>query len=264
MRVLAVGDVCASIGCEKVREILPRLKREKNIDMVIINGENSADGNGITPESAEKLFAYGADVITGGNHSFRRKELYDLLDSNDFLLRPDNITSFDYGKGYCEVDFGSFSVAVINILGRIYLDRTAADCPFKTADRLIERAKANGIKIILVDFHAEATSEKRAMGFYLDGRASAVFGTHTHVQTADEQILEKGTGYITDLGMTGPINSVLGVKKEIIINRLKDNDMSKFYFADGECSLNGCIFEIDEKTGKALKAERININWSIR
>jgi metallophosphoesterase (TIGR00282 family) len=259
MRILAIGDVCGSIGCEYVRKILPTLKREKQIDMVIINGENSADGNGDTPMSADYLFAVGADVLTGGNHSLRRSEVYTYLDKNDTCLRPHNLKDAENGKGYCLVDFGRTQVAVINLSGKIYLERLGADCPFAAADELIEKAKNDGAKIIVVDFHAEATSEKRALGFYLDGKVSVVFGTHTHVQTADSQILQNGTGYITDLGMTGPKDSVLGVKKEIIINRLKSNDMSKFELADGECILNGCIFDVDNSTGKTTRVERICI-----
>ena len=259
MRLLAVGDVCGSIGCGAVKRILPRLKKSKNIDMVVINGENSADGNGITPESADFLFACGADVITGGNHSFRRKQIYDYLDQNEFLLRPHNLPEAENGKGICFVDLGYVTAAVINLSGKIYLEKLGASCPFKAADELIEKAREAGAKIIAVDFHAEATSEKRALALYLDGKVSAFFGTHTHVQTADEQILSGGTGYITDLGMTGPINSVLGVKSEIIINRLKDGIPSKFELADGECMLCGCIFDIDIKTDKTVGIERLLI-----
>ena len=257
MRLLCIGDVCGQIGCEKVRNILPKLKREENIDVVIINGENSADTNGVTPYSADYLFACGADVITGGNHSFRNSQIVPYLDSNPFILRPHNLPDAEGGSGYCLLDKGRYSVAVINLSGTIYLDKLKAKNPFVCADELIEKAKNDGANIIVVDFHAEATSEKRALGFYLDGKVSVVFGTHTHIQTADNKVLPLGTGYITDLGMTGPEDSVLGVKKEIIINRLKSNDMSKFELATGECTLNGCIFEIDEKTGKTLKTQRI-------
>lgn len=257
MKVLAVGDICAPDGSAYALKMIPLIKREENIDLVIVNGENSAAGNGITPDSADMLFAAGADVITGGNHTLRRKEFYDTLDSNPFVLRPHNLKDTDVGSGYCLLDMGKFLVAVINISGQIYLERVNADNPFKCVDLLVEKACADGAKYIFVDFHAEATSEKRAMGFYLDGRVSAVFGTHTHVQTADAQILPKGTGYITDLGMTGVINSVLGVKNDIIINRLKDNDMSRFEQASGECMINGCIFDIDEKTGLTKSVERI-------
>lgn len=259
MRLLCIGDVCGEGGCEKVRATLPRLKKEHSIDVVIINGENSADGNGVTPFSADYLFACGADVITGGNHSFRNSAIIPYLDANEFILRPHNLPEAESGKGYCLLDMGKFSVAVINLSGTIYLERMNASNPFLCADELIEKAKMDGADIIAVDFHAEATSEKRALGFYLDGRVSAVFGTHTHIQTSDNKILPKGTGYITDLGMTGPENSVLGVKSEIIINRLKSGDMSKFEIADGECTLNGCIFEIDTKTGKTVSTDRIII-----
>ncbi len=259
MKLLAVGDVCGVSGCEEIRKKLPIIKQDKKIDAVIINGENSAEGNGITPYSADYLFMCGADVITGGNHSMRRNEIFPYLDSHDYLLRPHNLGNAEYGSGYCLADFGSYSMAVINLSGKIYLESQEAENPFLVADNLIERAKKDGANIIIVDFHAEATSEKRALGLYLDGRISAFFGTHTHVQTADAQILPNGTGYITDLGMTGPINSVLGVKSDIIINRLKNNDFSKFLSADGECMINGCIFEIDTKSGKTISVERIYI-----
>ncbi len=259
MKVLAVGDVCSPYGSDFALKILPQIKRQENIDLVIVNGENSAEGNGITPTSAELLFAAGADVITGGNHTLRRKEFYDTLENNPFVLRPHNLKDTNIGSGYCLLDMGKFQAAVINLMGQIYLERTPCDNPFKCADELINRAKADGAKYIFVDFHAEATSEKRAMGFYLDGKVTAVFGTHTHVQTADEQVLPNGTGYITDLGMTGVINSILGVKSEIIINRLRDGDQSKFLQASGKCMLNGCIFEVDEKTGLTRSVKRIYI-----
>lgn len=263
MRLLAIGDVCSDVGIDTVKKYLPLIKKENCIDAVIINCENSAQNNGVSRQSASMLFSFGADVLTGGNHSLRNKEIYEYLDECDCLLRPHNLPDAEYGKGYCLVDFGRFTMAVINLSGKIYLERVNADNPFLSADLLIEKAKEDGADIIVVDFHAEATSEKRAMGFYLDGKVSAVFGTHTHVQTADEQILPNGTGYITDLGMTGPRDSVLGVKKEIIINRLRDNDMSKFEFADGERIFCGCIFDIDLNSGKCTNVERINLDWKI-
>lgn len=258
MKVFAVGDVCAPDGCEYALKIIPQIKREEKIDIIIINGENSAAGNGITPQSAEMLFAAGANVITGGNHTLRRKEIFDTLEENPFVLRPHNLKEVDTGSGYCLLDMGRYTVAIINLSGQIYLERTNAENPFKCADELLEKAAQDGAKYIFVDFHAEATSEKRAMGVYLDGKVSAVFGTHTHVQTADAQILPNGTGYITDLGMTGVKDSILGVKSEIIINRLKNNDMSRFEQASGECMLNGCIFDIDEDTGLARAVKLIS------
>lgn len=257
MRVLAVGDICAPHGCDYALKMIPIIKREENIDFVIVNGENSALGNGITPESANTIFAAGADVITGGNHTLRRNEFFDMLETNPFVLRPHNIKDAPAGSGYCLFDMGKYQAAVINLSGQIYFERANADNPFKYIDELLERAKSDGAKFIFVDFHAEATSEKRAMGFYLDGKVSAVFGTHTHAQTADAQVLPKGTGYITDLGMTGVIDSILGVKKEIIINRLKNNDMSRFEQATGMCMLNGCVFDVDESTGLTKSAKLI-------
>jgi len=255
MRTLAIGDVCGSIGCKYTARLLPRLRTQYNIDFIIVNGENSADGNGITPESAESLFLAGADVITGGNHSLRRREVHKMLDENPFLLLPDNIPS-DYGSGYCVFDMGRTVAAVINLSGKIYLDTLKAENPFYAADALVERAKKDGATHIFVDFHAEATSEKRALGFYLDGRVTALFGTHTHVPTADLQILPNGTGYITDLGMTGPKNSVLGVENSIIINRLKNGDLTKFSLAEGKCMLCGCVFE-SSADGKVTAVEQI-------
>lgn len=257
MRILAIGDVCGSIGCRYLQSVLPKIKREKNIDAVIVNGENSADGNGITPESAAMLFNCGADIITGGNHTLRRKEVYDYLDENEFVLRPHNLPNASFGRGYGVVDFGFTRFAVINVSGKIYFEDKTIENPFTVADELIERAKADGIKIILVDFHAEATSEKRALGLYLDGKASAVFGTHTHVQTADEQILSGGTGYITDLGMTGPADGILGVDKECVLYRFLTKMPKRYTVAQGEIKAEGAVFEIDAFSKKALSVKRI-------
>ena len=190
-------------------------KKEKNIDLVIANGENSADGNGITPAPAEYLFTSGVDVITTGNHTFRRKESYELFDSEDCLLRPANYPKGAPGKGICIVDKGRYQIAVVNLMGVVYLE--ALDCPFSVMDNILEENSLP--KIILVDFHAEATGEKGGFAYAYDGTVSAIFGTHTHVQTADEHILPQGTGFITDLGMTGPCHSVLGVKPELIIKK---------------------------------------------
>ncbi len=256
MNILCIGDVCGSSGRNTIMRFLPNIKKDYHIDFTIINGENSADGNGITKEAAEELFTLGADVITGGNHSLRRPEIYAYMDENPYILRPDNIPA-DTGSGYCICDLGRYSIAVINLSGKIYLEKADAENPFLAADRLIEKASNDGAKFIIVDFHAEATSEKRAMGIYLDGKISAFFGTHTHVPTADLQILNGGTGYITDLGMTGPRDSVLGVESNIIISRLRDGTLDKFRLADGECMLCGCIFSIDENSGKTVSVKQI-------
>ena len=244
MKALAIGDVCGSSGCRYLLKMLPVLKNKFGAEFVIVNGENSDEANGISPLSADMIFAAGADVITGGNHTLRNKNFYEALDSSPFLLRPDNIKA-DFGKGYCLVDKGKFSVAVINLCGITYMERSSAENFMTSADSLVKRAEEDGAKFIFVDFHAEATSEKKALALYLDGRASAVFGTHTHVLTADAQILKNGTGFITDIGMTGSDNSVIGVKSDIIIKRLKNNDMSKFEFSSGENIICGCLFETD-------------------
>ena len=255
MNILCIGDVCGHLGCEHLARVLPAVKREHKIDFVIANGENSADGNGILPHSADALLSAGVDVITGGNHSFRRREVFDMLDENDRLLRPANMPQSAPGKGYGLYDCGRTFVGVINLLGTTYME--SLDCPFRTAERLVEKLRSDGARIILVDFHAEATSEKRALGYFLDGSASAVFGTHTHIPTADEQILQKGTGYITDLGMVGADRSVLGVCPEIVISKFMDRLPVRFSLADGEYSLHGAVFSFDDSSGRCTAVRRI-------
>ena len=255
MNILCIGDVCGNIGCAHLTKVLPSIKKQYHIDFIIANGENSADGNGILPHSASLLFEAGVDVVTGGNHTFRRREIFDLLDENSRLLRPSNMPASAPGKGYEIYDCGRCFVGVINLLGTTYLE--SLDCPFRTADKILSYFKEKNIKIVLVDFHAEATSEKRALAMYLDGKISALFGTHTHVQTADEQILPNGSGYITDLGMTGPVQSVLGVKSDIVISKFINKLPVRFELADGECALCGALFSIDEKTGMCTDIKRI-------
>lgn len=254
MRIIAIGDVVASQGCDYLRAELPKLKREYNADFVIVNGENSAVGNGVTPKSAQHIFTSGADVITLGNHSLRRPEIADYLDENEFIIRPCNYHSSAPGRGSVILDKGKNRVAVINLQGAVYLDNIIN--PFDSIDREIEKVKQDGANIIIVDFHAEASGEKKGMGFHLDGRVSALFGTHTHTQTSDEQILPNGTGYITDIGMTGPYYSVLGVTPEIVIQKMKTNLPVKFTNPDGRCTMEGIVFDIDENTGKTIKTER--------
>lgn len=254
LKILCVGDVVGSIGCRYLRERLPGLKKIMGIDLVICNGENSADGNGLTPTSARYLFDSGVDAITLGNHAFRRREVYDFLDENLFVVRPANFPDATTpGRGVMNIDLGRRMVSVINLMGNIGIE-DGLDSAFDTVDRMLGQCES---RIILVDFHAETTSEKRAMGYYLDGRVSAVFGTHTHVQTSDAQVLPNGTGYITDLGMTGTIHSVLGVKTEIIINKFKTRMPARFDLASGDCKLEGAVFEIDDRSGKCISAETL-------
>lgn len=254
MRILLIGDIVSSQGCEYLRKMLPALKKEYKADVVIVNGENSAVGNGITPHSAKYIFDSGVDVITLGNHSLRRREIYDYLEETEFIIRPANYHASAPGRGVCIVDKGYTRLGVINLQGVIYLENNIN--PFETADREIRALHDEGIKNIIIDFHAEASSEKRGLGFYTDGRVSVVAGTHTHVQTSDEQILPNGTGYITDLGMTGPYYSVLGVEPQCAIEKMKTNLPVRFTTQDGPCTMEGCFAEIDDKTGKAIKIER--------
>jgi hypothetical protein len=259
MRILCIGDVVGKGGCEFLRSKLPTLKKLKGIDMTICNGENSSDGNGITPASAEYLFTSGVDVITLGNHTFRRKEFYSYLDENEYIIRPANFPEGTTpGKGYCVFDMGRISVAVINLMGNSYMG-SSLDCPFRKMDDILKNEAVQSCNVKIVDFHAEATGEKRAMGFYLDGKVSAVFGTHTHVQTADNEILPKGTGYITDVGMTGAIDSVLGVKPEIIISSLRNKLPERFDYENGPCKMDCIIFDVNEKTGLTENTEIIEI-----
>ena len=255
MNLLMIGDVVGRDGCKFLRSKLPALKKFQAIDLVIANGENSADGNGITPDSADDLFASGVDVITTGNHAFRRREVYDLFDSEPLLLRPANYPDSAPGKGWCIYDMGRLQICVINLLGTVYLESLA--CPFRTVDKIL--AEAGNPKIAIVDFHAEATGEKRALGFYLDGRISVLAGTHTHVQTADAGVLPHGTGYISDLGMVGPVQSVLGVKPELAIAKMKEKLPVRFENATGEQMFNAAVFHIDDRTGRTLDVERIDL-----
>jgi metallophosphoesterase (TIGR00282 family) len=255
MRLLFLGDVVGQGGCEFLMKKLPDYKRKNNIDVCIANGENSAQGNGVTPKSCDMVFSSGVDFITLGNHTYKRPEIMEYLDKNVPVIRPYNFPKGAPGKGVGIIDKGRFRVAVINMQGTVYSDPLGN--PFWEIDKALE--ETDGCKTIIVDFHAEATAEKRAMGFYLDGKVTALVGTHTHVQTADEQILPNGTAYITDLGMCGPVQSVLGIEPELTIRKFKSNLPVRFENAKGEYSLDGCLIDIDEKTGKANSIERVNI-----
>lgn len=254
MRLIMLGDVVGDLGTNAVLNYLPSLKRKYQADTVIINGENSAQGNGILPSSAKKLFDAGADCITTGNHVFRRREIYEELDENKGIIRPLNFASQNPGSGLYIIDKMRYKIAVVNLMGVTNMEPLKN--PFDSMDEVLKDVDAN---IIILDFHAETTSEKRALGFYLDGRISLLAGTHTHVQTADEQILKNGTGYITDLGMCGPFYSVLGVKPENAIARFKTAMPTRFENAGGECIISGIFSEIDEKTGRCKTIERISL-----
>lgn len=255
MNILCIGDVVGLIGCHHLQKALPKIKRELAVDVCIVNGENSADGNGITPVSAKHIFDAGADVITGGNHTFRRHEFYDLLEHNEALLRPANLPAGAPGRGMTVVDRGRYQVTVINLQGTVYME--ALSCPFDTLDVLLE--EAGNPRFCVVDFHAEATAEKRALAAWADGRISALFGTHTHVLTADEQILSGGTGFITDIGMTGPIDSCLGVRTELSVQKMRTKLPVRFATAEGKCQMTGVLFTLDDKTGKCVAVKRVSV-----
>ena len=251
MKLLHIGDAVGAAGSRFLQEHLPAIKRTHKIDMIVVNGENSAQGNGITKHSMEQIFSAGADVITTGNHCFKRREAMAIYE-NPVVLRPANYPEGCPGHGVCTIDFGPCQVAVLNLSGTAYLD--PLDNPFTIAEQLLEEIDTPNI---LVDFHAEATAEKKAMGYFLAGRVTAVVGTHTHVQTADETILSEHTGYITDVGMTGPEESILGVAVQPAMDRFRFHYPTRFTEGSDPCFLNGVIVTFDEKCGKCTKIERL-------
>ena len=254
-KVLAVGDITGESGVAFLRRHLGRLKQEKGIDFAVVNAENAA-GNGLLPAQAEDIFAAGADVITLGNHTFGKMQIAHFLEENPYILRPANYTGRAPGKGWGVYDCGRVQVGVLNLIGRCGLDFNAEN-PFTTADR--ELKNADKPTFVLVDLHAQATSEKLAMSYYLDGRVSALWGTHTHVPTADEHVCPKGTGYITDLGMTGPMESVLGIRPEQSVEFFLGGLPGRYRTAEGACKLQGAIFTLDSGTGLCVGVERIEV-----
>lgn len=252
--ILAIGDVVGEAGLRHLEKNLRPLQKLKDVRFTVVNGEN-ASGVGLTPEQAWRIYDAGADAVTLGNHAFGKMQIRDTLEENKWLLRPANYTGRMPGHG-CEIfDMNGISIRVVNLIGRCDL-AWGTENPFTTADRLLERGKAD---ITLVDFHAEATSEKGAMGYYLDGRAQAVWGTHTHVPTADGQILPKGLGFVTDLGMTGPAESVLGIRPEQAVNRFLGGLPRRFEPAPGPCKLESVLFSIDTDQRRCVSVERVDI-----
>jgi len=256
-RVLLTGDTMARAGRRVLEERLFDLRSRREIDFVIANIENAAAGFSITPRIAEELFAAGVDIMTSGNHIFDKKEILEYIEREPRLLRPANYAPGVPGKGRWVGKSNGIPIAVINLQGRAFMP--PCDDPFRSADAQLAAIEPS-VKIILVDMHAETTAEKMAMGRYLDGRVSAVVGTHTHVQTADEQVLPGGTGYITDLGMTGPHDGVIGMQTSIVIERFLKGIAPRFEPSEGNIKLNGLIVDIDPETGHALQVERISLN----
>lgn len=260
VKILFIGDIVGSPGRQAVTRELHRLIDRYRIDLVIANGENAAGGFGITEEKARELFSLGIDVLTSGNHVWDKRESYPYLRREERLVRPANYPPETIGRGSTLVrTAGGVAIGVLNLEGRVFM--SSLDCPFRAADREIAHLKQR-TNIVVVDFHAEATSEKVALGWHLDGKVSAVIGTHTHVQTADERILPGGTAYMTDAGMTGSFDSVIGVKKELAIERFVTQMPVRFDVAKKDIRLNGVAIEIDETSGSALSIERISLACS--
>lgn len=254
MKLLLLGDIVGKKTVEHLRNNLWALRRELHIDMVIANGENASEIMGLSAEDAETILDSGVDVLTGGNHIFHQRSLYPMLEDNRYVLRPLNVPAAAPGNGETVFDCNGCRVLVLNLLGMMGMDH--AGNPFEVADRALLRNAAN-YDIAVVDIHAEATAEKMALGYYLDGRTTVVFGTHTHVQTADECILPQGTAYITDLGMCGPKGGILGTDREIILRRMTTGMPQKFKVAEGEIRLHGVLVEIQNK--KAISIERFTL-----
>jgi metallophosphoesterase (TIGR00282 family) len=256
MNILCIGDIVGKPGRLAVAGLLPDLKKEFHIGFVIINAENAAGGSGLTSRIAKNLFEAGCDVLTMGDHVWDQKELEGYLNESEYLIRPANFPPGAPGKGWCVKTMASgVKIGVINVMGRVFM-RHSVDCPFRSLETIVEQMKQETPNI-LVDMHAETTSEKIAMGYFMDGRISAIVGTHTHIQTADEKILSKGTAYITDLGMTGPYDSVIGQNKEKIIQRFLTSLPVRFNVAEGGVELHGVVIDLDEHTGRPRSITRI-------
>jgi metallophosphoesterase (TIGR00282 family) len=256
LKILFIGDIVGSPGRKIVHDRLADILAQRQIDLCIANGENSASGFGITPRLAEELFSAGVEVITGGNHVWDRKEIMDFFPHEPRLIRPANFPEGSPGKGfYASHTKNGAGYAVLNLQGRTFM--AALDDPFRTAERELAKIPSD-IKVIVVDIHAEATSEKQAMGWFLDGKVSAVLGTHTHVPTADQRVLPGGTAYITDVGMTGPHDSVIGMDKKGVLQKFLDQMPARFSVAEADVQMNTVLLDVDESTGHARSIERLN------
>ena len=258
IRVLLIGDIVGGPGRKIVQDLVPGIRARERIDVVIANAENVAAGSGITPPLAEKIFKSGVDLITMGDHVYGKRDGLPLLEKDQRIVRPNNYPRDSIGRGLAFHDLGDRgpAVAVLQVQGRVFMG--PSDCPFKAADEAIERARGR-TKVIFVDVHAEATSEKVALGWYLDGRVSCVYGTHTHIQTADERVLPKGSAYITDLGMTGPYESVIGRAITPVLKKFITNMPAPFDVAEGDPRLSGAIVEVDSDTGRAIEIQRVHL-----
>ena len=256
LKILAVGDIVGENGVKKLKEELPKIRQKNSIDFCIVNGENAAGGMGITTKIFNEMLNLKVDVITMGNHTWGKKDIFSFIDHPQ-IIRPANYSAGVVGKGMGIYNCKGKKIAVINLIGRTDMN-VLSENPFLVAKDLVDKVK-NNVDIIMVDFHAEATAEKIAMGYFLDGKVTAVYGTHTHVQTADENILENGTAYITDIGMTGPYKSVIGMDADASIKRFVTSLPERYKLAEGKCKLNGCIFDINDETCRVEQITRLNI-----
>ena len=256
MNILVIGDVVGKPGVNAIKKHLPNLKKEYNIDFTIVNGENSADGMGITKNILNDLFNSGANVITMGNHTWGKKDIFSFIDEEKNLIRPANYAEGLPGHGCTTVEVNGKKIGVIDLIGRVNTGGSY-DSPFEVTDKEIQKMRENGVDIIIVEIHAEATAEKIALAYYLKDKVNLVYGTHTHVQTADEKIYESGMGYITDVGMTGPKNSIIGMEPSAALKRFLTQIPERYACAQGEFMLNGIVVIIDDTTNKVSKIERI-------
>ncbi|MDI4646134.1 TIGR00282 family metallophosphoesterase [Cohnella hashimotonis] len=257
MKVVFIGDIVGQVGRDTVKRLLPWLKDKYQPHIVIANGENAAGGRGINAAITRELFSAGVQGITMGNHTWDNREIFEFIDDEARMVRPANLPPGTPGRGYTIIKSGSRELAIVNLIGRTFLP--PSDCPFRKADEIVDELRRK-TKCILVDFHAEATSEKIAMGWHLDGRASVVLGTHTHVQTNDDRILPEGTAYVTDAGMTGPRDGVLGMERESVLRKFITGMPTRFQVAETKWHLNGLFVDIDEATGKALSVRTIRVD----
>ena len=258
MNILIAGDIVSSPGRKIFQEVVRQYRQQGLADAVFANAENAAGGNGLLPRLAQELFNAGADGLTLGDHAWDQKEIYPFIEEEYRLVRPANYVNRCPGRGWTLVDVGGQQICLISLVGRTFMN-PPSNCPFRTADDILSITEVQCCPIRLVDFHAEATSEKIAMGMYLDGRVSAMVGTHTHVQTSDERIMRQGSGYITDLGMTGPQDSVLGRQLEPVLNRFMTGMPARFEVKKGPGVFEGVLIEVDEKSGKCLRIERVRV-----
>ena len=255
MNVLAVGDIVGKIGVEKLKEELPKIINENNVDFVIVNGENAAEGMGLTEKLYKEILKAGANIVTMGNHTWAKMDIFNFID-DEKIIRPANYSENNPGIGYRIMECKNKKIAIMNLIGRVTMN-VLSENPFLVANKIVNQIK-DKVDLIFIDFHGEATAEKIAFGHYIDGKVTAVFGTHTHVQTADEQILKNGTGFISDIGMTGPEYSVIGMDIKASIKRFETSLPERYKIADGKAKLNSVMFCINDETNKVEKIIRIN------